>query len=124
MLSFELKNDKLEQDFINIVKKSHRNYFPVEDEKNGNFLGMIHLDDIRTYLFNPLMYDAVVLGQIMDTDVELVYLDDDLSEVLRRMDDNRLFSMPVIANKKFIGMISKATLLDKYRKELIVQTGI
>ncbi|MBU2522542.1 MAG: CBS domain-containing protein, partial [Proteobacteria bacterium] len=90
----------------------------------GNFLGMIHLDDIRSYLFNPLMYDAVVLGQIMDTDVKVVYLDDDLSKVLRRMDANRLFSMPVIANKKFIGMISKATLLDKYRKELMVQTGL
>ncbi|MBU4068775.1 MAG: chloride channel protein [Proteobacteria bacterium] len=118
-----VKQNVLLRDFVNIIKKSHRNYFPVEDENTGNFLGMIHLDDIRSYLFNPLMYDAVVLGQIMDTDVKVVYLDDDLSKVLRRMDANRLFSMPVIANKKFIGMISKATLLDKYRKELMVQTG-
>jgi CIC family chloride channel protein len=117
-----VKQNMLLRDFINIVKKSHRNYFPVEDERTGHFLGMIHLDDIRSYLFNPLMYDAVVLGQIMDTDVKVVYLDDDLSEVLRKMDMNRLFSMPVIANRKFIGMISKATLLDKYRKELMVQT--
>jgi len=117
-----VEQNMLLRDFINIVKKSHRNYFPVEDERTGHFLGMIHLDDIRSYLFNPLMYDAVVLGQIMDTDVKVVYLDDDLSEVLRKMDMNRLFSMPVIANRKFIGMISKATLLDKYRKELMVQT--
>ena len=117
-----VKQNMLLRDFINIVKKSHRNYFPVEEKKTGHFMGMIHLDDIRSYLFNPLMYDAVVLGQIMDTDVEVVYLDDDLSEVLRKMDTNRLFSMPVIANRKFIGMISKATLLDKYRKELMVQT--
>jgi CIC family chloride channel protein len=112
------------RDFIKIVKKSHRNYFPVEDENTSNFLGMIHLDDIRSYLFNPLMYDAVVLGQIMDTDVEVVCLDDNLTEVLRKMDANRLFSMPVIANRKFLGMISKATLLDKYRKELMVQTDL
>ena len=119
-----VKQNMLLRDFVNIIKKSHRNYFPVEDEHTGNFLGMIHLDDIRSYLFNPLMYDAVVLGQIMDTDVKVVCLDDDLSEVLRKMDINRLFSMPVIANRKFIGMISKATLLDKYRKELMVQTGL
>ncbi len=119
-----VKQNMLLRNFINIIKKSHRNYFPVEDERTGHFLGIIHLDDIRPYLFNPLMYDAVVLGQMMDTNVEVVYLDDDLSEVLQKMDANRVFSMPVIANKKFIGMISKATLLDKYRKELMVQTDL
>ncbi|MDM8524369.1 chloride channel protein [Desulfococcaceae bacterium HSG8] len=110
------------RDFIAIVEKSHRNYFPVEDEKTGDFLGMIHLDDIRPYLFNPIMYDAVILEQIMNPRVQVVLPDDDLSDVLNRMDENRLFSMPVVANNKFIGMISKATLLDQYRKELMVQT--
>ena len=119
-----VKQNMLLRNFINIIKKSHRNYFPVEDEKTGHFLGIIHLDDIRPYLFNPLMYDAVILEQMMDTNIEVVYLDDDLSEVLRTMDANRVFSMPVIADKKFIGMISKATLLDKYRKELMVQTDL
>lgn len=112
------------RDFINIITKSHRNYFPVEDEKTGRFLGMIHLDDIRPYLFNPVMYDAVILEQIMDTRVEAVSADDDLSEVLAKMDEHRLFSMPVISNNRFIGMISKATLLDQYRKELRVQTSL
>ncbi|QTA91204.1 chloride channel protein [Desulfonema magnum] len=110
------------REFIEVVKKSHRNYFPVEDEKTGDFLGMIHLDDIRPYLFNPVMYDAVFLEQIMNPRVQIVRPDDDLSEILHRMNKNRLFSMPVIGNNKFLGMISKATLLDQYRKELRVQT--
>jgi len=110
-------------DFIDIIKRSHRNYFPVEEEDTGYFLGMIHLDDIRPYLFDVMMYDAVILGQLMNTRVETVRPEDDLADVLRKMDENRLFSMPVVANKRFIGMISKATLLDKYRKELIVQTA-
>jgi len=112
------------RDFINIVKRSHRNYFPVEDRETGDFLGMIHLDDIRPYLFDPIMYDAVFLEQIMNPDVKTVHPDDDLPDVLRKMDENRLFSMPVVENKKFAGMISKATLLDRYRKELMVQTEI
>ena len=118
-----VNQNMLLRDFINIVKISHRNYFPVENEETGDFMGIIHLDDIRPYLFNPIMYDAVVLGQIMDTKVEVVHPDDDLSEVLRRMDANRLFSMPVVINNRFIGLISKATLLDQYRKELMVQTS-
>jgi chloride channel protein, CIC family len=111
-------------DFINIVKRSHRNYFPVEDRETGDFAGMIHLDDIRPYLFDPIIYDVVFLEQIMNPDVKTVHPDDDLLDVLRKMDENRLFSMPVVDKKKFAGMISKATLLDRYRKELMVQTEI
>jgi len=115
------KNMKLGE-FVKIVKKSHRNFFPVEDEHTGNFVGMIHLDDIREYLFDPLLYETVFLEQIMNTHVETVDLDDDLTDVLERMDSRNLFSLPVVANKRFIGMISKATLLDKYRSELMVQS--
>jgi len=111
------------RDFIDIVKRSPRNYFPVEDEDTGRFLGMIHLDDIRPYMFNTGMYDALMLGQIMNTGVEAVTPGDDLTEVLQRMDNHRLFSMPVVSNGRFMGMISKATLLDQYRKELMVQTS-
>jgi chloride channel protein, CIC family len=111
------------RDFINIVKKSHRNYFPVEDEKTGHFMGIIHLDDIRQYLFNPVMYDTVFLGQIMNTRVEVVDPDDDLDDVIRKMDTNHLYSMPVVVNNRFIGLISKGNLLDRYRRELMVQTS-
>ncbi len=110
------------REFIDIVKKSHRNYFPVEEEGTRLFLGMIHLDDIRPYLFDPVMYDAVILEQIMNTNVETAYPDDDLAEIIQRMDTHHLFSMPVVANSKFLGMLSKATLLDQYRKEIMVQT--
>lgn len=110
------------RDFVQTVQRSHRNFFPVEDEDTGRFLGMIHLDDIRPYLFNPGMYDAVVMEQIMNRRVEVVRPEDDLLDVLRRMDERRLFSMPVISNGRFLGMISKATLLDRYRQELRVQT--
>ncbi len=110
------------RDFVQTVQRSHRNFFPVEDEDTGRFLGMIHLDDIRPYLFNPGMYDAVVMEQIMNRGVEVVRPEDDLLDVLRRMDERRLFSMPVVSNGVFLGMISKATLLDRYRQELRVQT--
>ena len=110
------------REFIEIVKASRRNYFPVEDEKNGYFLGLIHLDDVRPYLFNQGMYDAVFVAQIMNTDVDTVAPDDDLSKVLDHMDAHQLYSLPVVADNRFVGMISKATLLDQYRKELMVQT--
>jgi CIC family chloride channel protein len=83
---------------------------------------MIYMDDIRPYLFDPLMYDTVLVGQLMDTRVKTVSPDDDVVEVLEQMDADRLFNMPVVVNNRFVGMISKSTLLDQYRKELMVQT--
>ncbi len=110
------------RDFLHVLKQSTRNYFPVEDPDTGSFLGMIHLDQVRPYLFNTVMCDTVIVEQIMDANPETVHLDDDLSEVLRTMDSKKCYSMPVVSNGRFVGMVSKATLLDKYRDELNVQT--
>lgn len=118
-----VRPDMLLRDFIEILTRSSRNYFPVEDEKTGRFLGMIHLNDIRPYLFNQGMHDAVFLEQIMDTRIKRVHPNYNLNDVLQIMDTDGLFSMPVVSNKRFLGMISKATLLDQYRRELMVQTS-
>jgi len=58
----------------------------------------------------------------MNQNVDVVHFEDDLPKILRIMDIKNLYSMPVVANGRFMGMISKATLLDQYRKELMVQT--
>ncbi|MCP3953547.1 MAG: chloride channel protein, partial [Desulfobacterales bacterium] len=118
-----VKQDMVLRDFIRILKRSHRNHFPVEDSQTGQFLGMIHLDDLRPYLFDPALYDAVFLDQVMDRSVLTVNLDDDVSEVLRQMDVYNLYSMPVVSAGRYVGMVSKATFLDKYRKELMVQSN-
>ncbi len=114
--------DMLLRDFVEIVKRSNRNLFPVEDEATGRFMGMIYMADVRPYLFDPLMYDAVLVGQLMNTKVETAAPDEDVAEVLSRMDAGNLYNMPVVANHRFVGIVSKSSLLDQYRKELMVQT--
>ncbi len=119
-----VKNNMILRDFITIIQKSKRNHFPVEDHKTGFFLGMINLDNVKPYIFNDMVYDAILLEQIMntETDIDTISLEDDLSTVLKLMDSQELFSLPVISNKKFVGMISKATILNKYRTELMIQS--
>ncbi len=111
------------RDFLYLLKQSTRNYFPVEDDDTGQFLGMIELKHVRPYLFNTVMYDTVFVEQIMDSNPATVHYEDNLSDVLETMDARRCFSMPVVSNNRFMGMVSKATLLDKYRDELNVQTS-
>ncbi|CAN2040907.1 chloride channel protein, CIC family [Candidatus Magnetomoraceae bacterium gMMP-15] len=117
-----VRQDMLLGDFIPIIKKSRKNFFPVVDE-NEIFAGMIRIEDIRPFIFNTSMYNAVILGQIMKSDICSVSPSDDINKVLNCMDHNQLCIMPVVNNGKFVGMISKLTLLNQYRKELIVQTS-
>ncbi|MDL2269247.1 chloride channel protein [Desulfosarcina sp. OttesenSCG-928-A07] len=111
-------------DLIDRVENSVCDYFPVEDPNTGEFLGMIDLNKIRPYLFEPTMHHAVLVGQLMDSPVETVSPDDDLANVLKKMDDYRLFTLPVVSDGCFQGFISKVTLLDRYRQELRAQTPI
>lgn len=109
-------------DMIPIIEQASGNCFPVEDSKTGDFLGLIRLDHIRPFLFNPALYDAIIVGEIMDVDVPAVTPVDDIKDVIEWMDRARVDSLPVVHRKKFLGMVSKATILDRYRKELIVQS--
>ena len=116
--------DMLLKDFIDAIKYSHRYLFPVEDRATSRYLGMIYIDRIRPYLFDPQMHAVLMTEQVMETRVPTVQPDDELADVLNLMERQGLNSLPVVENGRFMGMLSKSVLLDHYRKELIVQTGV
>jgi CIC family chloride channel protein len=117
-------NDMLLRDFILMMKDTHQYLFPVEDRQSGDYLGMVFVDRIRSYLFDEHMHNVLIMEQVMDTGIPTVKPDDDLADVLNLMEQTATQLLPVTENRRFVGMLSKATLLDHYRKELIVQTGI
>jgi CIC family chloride channel protein len=112
------------KDFIDAIKYSHRYLFPVEDRATSRYIGMIFIDRIRPYLFDTQMHNVLMTEQVMEVNVPQVRPDDELSDVLNLMEREGLSSLPVVENDRFIGMLSKSVLLDHYRKELIVQTGV
>jgi chloride channel protein, CIC family len=116
--------DMLIKDFIDAIKYSHRYLFPVEDRATSRYIGMIFIDRIRPYLFDPQMHNVLMTEQVMEVNIPQVGPDDELSHVLNLMEREGLSSLPVVENDRFIGMLSKSVLLDHYRKELIVQTGV
>jgi len=110
-------------ELVKLITQTHRNYFAVVDPRSGGFRGLVHLDAIRPYLFSTELHNALIVGEIMDSEATVVSPDADLNDVLQRMDDVGAFSLPVVEEGRFLGMVSKATLLDRYRRELIVQTA-
>jgi len=111
-------------DFMKVLERSRSYLFPVADPVSGDYIGMVFVDRIRPYLFNPQMHPVLLVEQIMERDIPTVRPDDDLAGVLDLMAREGLSVLPVLEKGKFVGLLSKATLLDHYRKELIVQTGL
>lgn len=110
------------KDLVPIIERSRRNYFPVEDPETENFLGMVYLNDIKSYLFNPTLQNSIIVEEIMQTDLTIVSLTANMTDILKIFDTTGAWSLPVVEGNKFFGLISKATLLDHYRKELKVET--
>jgi CIC family chloride channel protein len=111
-------------ELIPLIEKSPRNYFPVADSESGNFLGMVFFNDIKAILFNPDLAKSVIVEEVMQTDLETVSIRDSVVDILKKFEDTNAWSLPVVESNRFMGLISKASLLDHYRKELKAQTEI
>jgi CIC family chloride channel protein len=110
------------KEIIPVIQKSTRNYFPVVDKKSGHFLGMVYFHDLKELIFNNELLNTLIVEEVMHTDLSTVSLADSLIDILKKFDTSNSWSLPVVENGKFRGLISKATMLDLYRKELKVQT--
>ncbi len=116
-----IKENLLLGNFIEVFKESHRNYFPVLSVQSELCVGVVFLDDVRNYLFNEDLYGLVTMGAVMRT-VPLINPNHPVSEALKIFEKSGEWSLPVVENEKFLGMLSKSTLFDHYRREFLVQT--
>jgi len=107
---------------VPVIIKSSRNYFPVIDRESGDFLGMIYFSDIKELIFDSTLQSTILVEELMHTDLITVSLSDTLPEIQKKFDETNTWSLPVIEDGKFKGLISKSGMLDIYRKELKVQT--
>lgn len=109
------------RDFVTLVASSKRNYFPVEASETGEYRGLVTMDNVRTFLFDRHLYDSVLVEELMDDDIPVIQPDDPLPQIVETMDRWGLFSLPVVEHGRFLGMISKGSLLDHYRREMVAQ---
>ena len=103
------------------VAKSSRNLFPVLDEE-GQFLGIVLLDDVRSVMFDQSMYDNTTVSLFMKSAPDIIFYEDSMQTVMKKFKGTGAWNLPVIKNKKYVGFISKSKLLTAYRNKLIQVT--
>ncbi len=102
------------------VVKSKRNIFPVIDPDNKQFLGVILLDDIRSKMFKPELYNEIFVAEIMHSAPDLIDLEKDkMTYIMDKFERSGAWNLPVVKNGEYQGFISKSKLLTAYRRKLI-----
>ncbi|WP_336715590.1 chloride channel protein [Chryseobacterium mucoviscidosis] len=104
-------------ELFELVKNGNKNIFAVVNEEKV-LRGILTLDDIRPYLFanNEV---SVTLIQMMKAPPAIIHPEDQPLDILQTFDDTGVWNLPVVdANNRFIGFISKSTILMSYRQLL------
>lgn len=112
-----IKVDAPMSQVLDMLKMGSKNVFAVIDT-SGKFLGMLTIDDLRPVLFTEISESFSILN-FMKTPPAIVHVSEDMIEVVEKFDKTDAWHLPVFDDQqKFIGFISKPTILMNYRKQL------
>ncbi|MBX2966530.1 MAG: chloride channel protein [Cyclobacteriaceae bacterium] len=106
------------RDLIGIIEKTTRNIFPVINEE-GKLTGVIELNAIREIMFNTELYDKIVVKELMRKPPAIIEEGESMDEVMKKFDSTDSWNLPVTRLGKYVGFISKSSIFNKYRSELI-----
>lgn len=122
-------SDFIETDFVpvrvdrtlgqltDVIAHSHRNIFPVVDDKN-HFLGIVYLDDVRQYMFRPEMYDKLFIFDLLK-ESDSVIVTDRMETVMDKFETTGAWNLPVLdKNGLYLGFVSKSKIFSSYREQL------
>jgi len=105
-------------ELVKIISKSKRNIFPVIDQEKV-FCGVVLLDDIREFMFDKERYAETLVKDLMIMPPEIITTDEKMEMVMKKFSDSGAWNLPVVNNRKYVGFISKSTIFNAYRAELV-----
>lgn len=114
--------DKQLPDLIELVKRSSRNIFAVND-KHQRFVGIIELNDIKQKLFGAEREKSVSVKSLMKRPAAVLRENQDMRSVMEQFDITHSWYLPVLDTADhFLGFISKTKVFNKYREALAEQS--
>lgn len=101
-------------DLVKVVSESIRNIFPVID-KEGKFIGVITLEEIRQIMFKPELYDSTYVKDLMFIPDVIVDYNENMEDVAKKFQITDRFNMIVTKDGYYVGCLSRAKVFSKYR---------
>ena len=113
-----VKVDSTLGELVRIISKSKRNIFPVIDREE-NFCGVVLLDDIREFMFDRDRYHKTLVKDLMVMPPAIISPDEKMEGVMKKFSESGAWNLPVVSHGKYVGFISKSTIFNAYREELV-----
>lgn len=102
---------------VDVISKSNRNLFPVIGD-NGEFLGVVLLDEIRNIMFRPYLYRRMFVYEFMSTPPAQIEISENMEQVMKTFDSTGAWNLPVVNEGKYVGFVSKSKIFNSYRRVL------
>lgn len=109
-------------ELIELISVGKKNFIAVTNDDHI-LEGIIRLDDIRPVMFNKDMYDELNVQKVMVTPPAIINAEDDVREIVKKFDETNTWNLPVVDQHKFVGFISKSSVLNRYRQLLKEYSG-
>jgi CIC family chloride channel protein len=103
---------------IKVIAQSNRNIFPVVDDQ-GALTGIIHLDKIRSVIFGSSDRQNTSVTDLMIPPPVVIQANENLHQVLNKFEETKSWNLPVVDKGKYVGFLSKSSILTRYRNELM-----
>lgn len=97
--------------------------FPVLND-DTKLIGLIYLDDIRPIIFSAFKVKFTSITEVMQPVKDSIAFEDTIETIMNKFETSQQSILPVLKNGIFIGFLSKAAILEKYReqlKELVIE---
>ncbi len=106
-------------DVVRVFGISHRNVFPVLDEKNV-LMGLVMLDNIRNIMFRPELYERFRVSRFMISAHAKIVNTMSMEMIMRVFDDTKAWNLPVVDEQGcYLGFVSKSKIFNAYREVLV-----
>lgn len=110
-----LNEDELISERLQEILQSKRNLFPVIAE-DKTFRGMISVEDVLKKAINNPASSSLSVKELMQTAPDVIYIKDPMKTVLKKMEKENAWLLPVIDEREeFVGFVSKTAIFNKYR---------
>lgn len=104
-------------EFVKIIARSNRNLFPVINDEH-ELMGVVLLDDVRETMFHPELYNKIRIADLLRVPPVILQFDEPMDSVMDKFERNQAWNLPVVKDGKYIGFVSKSTILGQYRELL------
>jgi CIC family chloride channel protein len=120
--SISVKEDAPLEDILELAVQ-HGDLHYVVTDRQGKYIGLIHLNELRYTFFNEdELADLVVAADLVHRDVPTLVPSDSLDLAIKLHGETGLDSLPVLDPEdrmKVMGIITRDAVIDTYNRELL-----